>query len=122
MKTTAQTTFTERLGRMLGRAWRGCAHLDRRAQGWLHARGWAPGFAKTMMLLIKLAASGVLLYAAFWFAVPLALLLLAAWHFRGAAAWQVDEENKPEWREGHTGFGLYDKNEWRHDMGDPDKP
>lgn len=32
MKTAAQPTFAERLGRTLGRAWRGCTRLDRWAQ------------------------------------------------------------------------------------------
>lgn len=122
MKTAAQTTFAERLGRMFGRAWRGYAHLDRRAQGWLHVRGWAPNAAKAMLLVVKLVALGLLLYTAFWLAVPLALLVLAAWYLWNADAWEVDHESKLEWREGHAGFGLYDKNEWRHDMGDPDKP
>ena len=64
MKTAAQTTFAERLGRTLGRAWRSCARLDRRAQGWLLARGWAPGIAKAALLAVKLAAISVLLYTA----------------------------------------------------------
>ena len=69
MKTAAQTTFAERLGRMLGRAWRGCAHLDRRAQGWLRVRGWAPGAAKATLLVAKLTALGLLAYIAFWLAL-----------------------------------------------------
>jgi hypothetical protein len=72
MKTAAQTTFAERLGRTPGRAWRGCARLDRRAQGWLLARGWAPGIAKAALLAVKLAAIGVLLYTAFWLVLLLA--------------------------------------------------
>ena len=79
MKTAAQTTFAERLGRTLGRAWRSCARLDRRAQGWLLARGWAPGIAKAALLAVKLAAIGVLLYTAFWLALLLAFALVGAW-------------------------------------------
>ncbi len=82
MKTAAQTTFAERLGRMLGRAWRGCAHLDRRAQGWLLARGWASGAAKAMLLVAKLVALGLLLYAAFWMAALVVLVVIAAWAAR----------------------------------------
>ena len=84
MKTAAQTTFAERLGRMLGRAWRGCAHLDRRAQGWLLARGWAPGAAKATLLVAKLVAFGLLLYAAFWLALLSAFAVAAAWATRGS--------------------------------------
>ena len=79
MKTAAQTTFAERLGRMLGRAWRRCAHLDRRAQGWLLARGWAPGAAKATLLAAKLVAFSLLLYAAFWLALLLLIVVAVGW-------------------------------------------
>lgn len=117
MKTTAQTTFAELAGRTLGRLWRGCVRLDRRAMQALVAKGWKPGVAKGVMLLVKIAAFGVLLYAAFWMALLLLCIVVVA-----RMAWQHDsDDDKPEWREGHSGFGLYDKSEWRHDMGDPDK-
>jgi len=119
MKTVAQITFAERLGRTLGRAWRGCVRLDRRATGWLIEQGWAPRFAKATLLIIELAAFGILLYKAFWLALVFVFAVGAAWGTRNAD-WD-DAVNKPEWREGHGGFGLYDKNEWRHDMGDPDQ-
>lgn len=91
MKTTAQPTFAERFGRILGRAWRGCAHLDRRAQGWLRARGWAPGAAKATLLVVKLVALGLLLYAAFWLALLVAFAVVAAWAARGAANDEYEE-------------------------------
>jgi len=87
MKTAAQTTFAERLGRMLGRAWRGCAHLDRRAQGWLRVRGWAPGAAKATLLVAKLTALGLLAYVAFWLALVIVGLAVAGW-----MAWQDHTE------------------------------
>lgn len=115
MKTAAQTTFAERLGRMLGRAWRGCVHLDRRAQGWLRVQGWAPGAAKATLLVVKLVALGLLLYAAFWLALLLLFLVAAAWTAR-TADW--DDEPEPEWRTGADGFGLY-RGDVRIDIGDP---
>ena len=93
MKTAAQNTFAERLGRMLGRAWRGCAHLDRRAQGWLLVRGWAPGAAKVTLLVAKLVAFGLLLYAAFWLALLVAFAVAAAWVARNSG----HEETSEEW-------------------------
>ena len=119
MKTAAQTTFAERLGRMLGRAWRGCAHLDRRAQGWLLARGWAPGIAKAALLAVKLAAIGVLLYTAFWLALLLAFALVGAWVVRNDDG-SYDEEHKPEWRYGPAGYGLYTHDDYRIDPHDPE--
>ncbi|MCU7376651.1 DUF3742 family protein [Paucibacter sp. O1-1] len=78
MKTAAQTTFPERLGRALGRLWRGCVRMDRRAMQALVAKGWKPGVAKGVMLLVKIAAFGVLLYAAFWMALLLLCIVVVA--------------------------------------------
>ena len=119
MKTAAQTTFAERLGRTLGRAWRGCARLDRRAQGWLLAQGWAPGIAKAALLAVKLAAIGVLLYTAFWLALLLAFALVGAWVVRNDDG-SYDEDHKPEWRYGPAGYGLYTHDDYRIDPHDPE--
>ena len=119
MKTAAQTTFAERLGRTLGRAWRSCARLDRRAQGWLLARGWAPGIAKAALLAVKLAAIGVLLYTAFWLALLLAFALVGAWVVSNDDG-SYDEEHKPEWRYGPAGYGLYTHDDYRIDPHDPE--
>lgn len=119
MKTAAQTTFAERLGRTLGRAWRGCARLDRRAQDWLLAQGWAPGIAKAALLAVKLAAIGVLLYTAFWLALLLAFALVGAWVVRNDDG-SYDEEHKPEWRYGPAGYGLYTHDDYRIDPHDPE--
>lgn len=113
MKTAAQTTFAQRLGRTLGRAWRSCERLDRRVHGWLLARGWTPGVAKTVLLVVKLAAIGTLLYSAFWLVLLLAFAVTAAWLVQHDDPDQ--EEPQPEWREGPNGFGLYDKSDWRID-------
>jgi hypothetical protein len=121
VKTATQTTFVERLGRALGRAWRGCVRLDQRANDWLLSQGWSTGLTRTTLLVTKLAVLGVLAYAAFWLAVLFVMLILVAWVMRCDISGTADDDNKPEWREGHGGFGLYDKNEWRHDMGDPDQ-
>ncbi|AYH45943.1 DUF3742 family protein [Aromatoleum toluolicum] len=122
MKPTAHTNFAERAGRTLGRMWRGIVRLDRKAHGLLIVQGWAPGVASAVLLVIKLVVLGVLAYASLWLAALLALLALAGWSVRDPAAWNAEDESKPEWREGHGGFGLYDKSEWRRDMGDPDNP
>ncbi|MGR0116392.1 DUF3742 family protein [Ralstonia pseudosolanacearum] len=118
MKPTAQTTFWERAGRTLGRLGHGYARLDRRAVNWLVAQGWARGVAKAVLLVAKLTVVGVLLYVAFWLTLLLLFAVAAAWAARSVD--QSDDESQPEWREGHSGFGLYDKNEWRHDIGDSD--
>ena len=119
MKTTAHTTFAERLIRALGQACRGCAHLDRRAQGWLRVQGLVPSAARAVLLIVKLAAAAVLLYSAFWLALLLAFALAGAWLLRNDDG-SYDEEQQTEWRYGPAGFGLYTANDQRIDPHDPD--
>ena len=88
MKTAAQTTFPERVGRSLGRLWRGCVRLDRRAMQGLVTKGWKPGVAKGAMLLVKIAAFAVLLYAAFWMSLLLLCIVVVA-----RMAWQRDSDD-----------------------------
>lgn len=119
MKPAAQTTFAERAGRALGRMWRGSARMDRKACAWLTERGASAGAATSLLWIIKLAVIGVLLYTAFWLALLLAFAVTAAWLAQHA---NEDDENQPELRDGHSGVGLYDKNDLRIDMGDPNEP
>jgi hypothetical protein len=89
--------------------------LDREANGWLLAQGLAPGVAKAALLVAKLVAVGLLVYAAFWLALLLLFLVAAAWTVR-SADW--DDEPEPEWRTSADGFGLY-RGDVRIDIGDP---
>ncbi|MCY1400384.1 hypothetical protein D9M71_154640 [compost metagenome] len=118
MKPATQTTFAERAGQVLGQMWKGLMRLDRKGCGWLVAQGLPTGLAKIILWIVKLVVLGVLLYSAFWLAL-LIFAAIAAWLARNADA---NNEDQPEWREGHGGFGLYDNNEWRRDMGDPNEP
>ena len=54
----------------------------------------------------------MLLYTVSWLVLLLAFAAVAAWL----------DEKQPELRDGHSGVGLYDKDDWRIDMGDPDEP
>ena len=119
MNMAAKITVTERLGRALGRAWRGCARLDRRANAWLLTRGWAPGIAKAALLIVKLAAFGLLLYAMSWLALLLSIAVGVAWAARNTD-WDGEEANQTEWRYGPAGYGLYTHDEHRIDPHDPE--
>lgn len=112
MKAAAQTTFAEHLGLVLGRSWRACMRLESRAMQWLAAKGWSPFAAKALMRVGELTAVVVLGYLAFWLALALGALVLAAWGAGKPSAWHSDE---PEWREGQAGFGLYTQDEHRVD-------
>lgn len=113
MKPAAKTTFAERAGRVFGRTWRAGARLDRKARGWLVARGLGASLATGLLWAVKLAVLAVLLYAAFWLALLLVFAVVVAW---AAKHDDLDQEDpQPEWREGPNGFGLYDKSDWRID-------
>lgn len=117
MKTAAQTTSAERVGRTLGRLWRRLMHLDRKVDGWLVAQGLAPRVAKAVLIVIKLAALCLVLYAAFWLALIAVFAVIAAWIARNT---DEDDEraSEPEWRYGPAGYGLYTSNEQRIDPHD----
>jgi hypothetical protein len=102
LKPSTSPTFAERIGRMLGRAWRGVLRREQNAGAWLMAQGLPPGIAKALPLLLKLAVLGVALYAAFWVVALLVFAIVAAEAAR-YNAWQ----KQPEWRDGHEGIGLY---------------
>jgi hypothetical protein len=119
MNANLGTRNSERAGRWLGRAWRSFARQEARAIRWLASHGLPGSIARLLLWVVKLAIFGVLLFAAFWLALVLLFGVAAAWAVRNS---DPDDENKLEWREGHSGFGLYDENEWRHDMGNPDEP
>ena len=79
MKSSAQTSFAERLGQMLGRMWRGYVRQERKANGWLVERGIPAVGATALLWIIKLVVLGVLLYVAFWLALLLVFAVAAAW-------------------------------------------
>ncbi|MDR0577984.1 MAG: DUF3742 family protein [Candidatus Accumulibacter sp.] len=113
-KSIAPTPFSERAGRALGRTWRASARLERKASGWLVARGMNANLADDMLWLVKLAALGLMLYAAFWVALLLGFAVLGAWAAGNAPV--DDEEDKAEWRFSWSGYGLY-HDEMRVDPG-----
>ncbi|MBS3936863.1 MAG: DUF3742 family protein [Sulfuritalea sp.] len=111
--------WSHRLGRGAGRAWRGYLRREQRVAGWLVTRGVPTGAATAVLWIVKLAVLGMLLYTVSWLVLLLAFAVVAAWLERNADA---DDEKQPELRDGHSGVGLYDKDDWRIDMGDPDEP
>lgn len=118
MGISTSTSFAERAGRTLGRAGRVLARVDARTQAWLAKHGLGEGLAPVAVWLFKIAVFGILFYAVFWLALLLLFAVVSAWVARSVDT--NDEASQPEWREGHSGFGLYDKSEWRHDVGDSD--
>lgn len=101
-----------RLGRAARRA-SGYSRSEKQMAGWLASNGLPVALAFGAVWAIRLAIVGVLLYAAFWVALLLLFGIAAAW-----VAQRTDwyDDGELEWRNGHSGFGLYDKYEWRHDL------
>lgn len=117
MKATSSTTSAERAGRWLGRMSRSRMRQEARAIQWLSSHGLPAGVGRLLFWIVKLAVFVLLLYVASWLALLLVFAVVAAWLARNADA---DDEKQPELRDGHSGIGLYDKDDWRIDMGDPD--
>jgi hypothetical protein len=111
-KSIARPSFAERIGRTLGRAWRGFLRREKDAREWLTAQGLPPIVAQALPLILRFAALGVALYLAFWGAMLLVLAIVAAESARNYDwSWMWE----PEWREGPAGFGLYTSDDYRLD-------
>ena len=116
---THHRSWAQRAGHGAGRAWRWYVQREQQLIGTLTAQGMSVHVARTALWVIKLAVLGLLLYLAFWLTLLLAFAVVVAWIATNSDL--TDEGESAEWREGHSGYGLYDKNEWRRDMGDPDQ-
>lgn len=125
-RTSAKTTRAERFGRWLGNGWRSMKQKERAAVGRMTRKG-VPGWLAAMTpWAVKLAVLGIAFYLAAWLVILVALAVLVVRllennepDFDGLIK-AVEESNPPEeLREGPSGFGLYDKDDWRVDMGDP---
>ena len=115
MKPSAQHSFAERLGQILGRMWRGCLRQERKMNGWLVAHGLTAGGAIALLWITKLVVLGLLLYAAFWMVLVLLFAVVAASVVGGNSS----NEDEPEWRMGLSGYGLY-RGDTRVDPGSAD--
>lgn len=116
---THHRPWAHRAGQAAGRGWRWYVHREQQLIRTLIAHGISARAARTALWVIKVAVLGLLLYLAFWLAVLLAFAVVPAWIAKNSDV--TNEGESTEWREGHSGYGLYDKNEWRRDMGDPDQ-
>lgn len=92
MNTTTRSSTAERLGRWLGRGWRGYVRRERRVAAWLVSVGVPAGVATALVWVAKLAVLGVLLYTVFWLALLLVFATAAAW---ASAANTPDEDVWP---------------------------
>ncbi|HBO3409706.1 MULTISPECIES: DUF3742 family protein [Pseudomonadaceae] len=92
MDTKARISNAERFGRRIGGMWRGFVRREHQVAGWLVARGLSAGAATVLLWGMKLALLGVLLYAMFWLALLLVIIIIAAW-----AAQRGAQDEEFEW-------------------------
>ncbi|WP_307941990.1 DUF3742 family protein [Pseudomonas mosselii] len=119
MKQRKRMSIPERVCRWAGRAW--CAYLkhEKALTRWCVVRG-VPALCVTLCIwVIKLIAMGVALYFMFWIAFFAALAIAAMRILANGAT--GPEEPASEWRDGLSGYGLYDSKGFRIDPHDPDE-
>jgi len=116
MNTVRRIRTAERIGRWLGRGWRGYVRGERWVSAALVAKGVPVAAATVLVWMVKLAVLAALIYVAFWLALLLVFAIVGAWVARNAD-W---DEPEPEWRNDLAGYGLYQGNV-RIDVGNPDE-
>lgn len=114
-----QATTSMRLGERLGRVCRGYLSLERRMLNRSNEMGVPSWLAQPLCWIFKLCLIGIFLYLTFWIAVIVILVALITWRLLRGGYGQL--ENRPEWRDGLLGYGLYDETGARVDPYDPDE-
>ncbi|WP_285374239.1 DUF3742 family protein [Pseudomonas sp. lyk4-TYG-107] len=110
-----QTSKASRLGEYLGRCWKGYLRNLAKLSGLLIRVGVPSVIAKICTLLLQTVAVISLLYIGFWTAVIFIVVLI------GSIRYSSTENEPPNWRDGPSGFGLYDRAGTRLDPYDPDE-
>lgn len=87
-------TKAEQIGQRFGRGWRRLVREEARVMRWMVGLGMPRLTADSTLWIVKLALFATLLYAAFWIAVVLGIVLIAA-----TVAQHADQEERPHWLE-----------------------
>ncbi|SCY12604.1 DUF3742 family protein [Pseudomonas flexibilis] len=115
---TIQSRYSkaERFGHWLGGGWQAYRQRERQTVAQALERGVPRAIAIGGLWLVRLLIMGGLLYVAFWVGLLVAVLVLVAWMVCRPLR---SENEKPEWRMGWSGFGLY-SGETRIDNDEPE--
>ncbi|AOK17103.1 hypothetical protein WT26_14500 [Burkholderia cepacia] len=117
MTTPSRPSWAHRFGEWAGQTWRWLARQDRRALAWLTMQGLPVGAAKMVSWAVKLLVLVAVFYAAFWLALLVVFAIVAAWLAQHAD--DTSDEERPQWRNGLSGYGLY-RGDTRIDPGSQD--
>lgn len=112
-------TFSRRMGRWAGRAWRSWMRYENRVLARLAQSGMSRRVAVGLLWVAKLLVVGILVYTMFW--VALLLLAVVSYLFYLVQGYgESDEADGTEWRYGPEGYGLYTSDDFRIDPHDPE--
>ena len=112
-------TRATRFGRWLGRRWRGYLRYEEKTLSWLERIGIPIKVSRIGAWILKAAVLIALLYVAFWITLILVAATVGAHTFLNSDSSMYSEH--AEWRDGLSGFGLYDRGGNRIDPHDPDE-
>jgi Protein of unknown function (DUF3742). len=114
-----RTTRAARFGRWLGHRWRGILSFEKNSLLWLQRVGVPINVAKIFGWILKAVVLSALLCLAFWIAlIALAIVFVVRDAFNSDFRSDYEES---DWRDGLSGFGLYDRTGVRIDPHDPDE-
>lgn len=119
MTKKGQPTKAMQFGRWLGRRWRGYLRCEARALLWLQYRGVPIKVSRILGWILKAVVLISLLCVAFWITLIVVVATVGAYAVLNSASSTFDEST--EWRDGLSGFGLYDRGGTRIDPHDPDE-
>ncbi|TPG90305.1 DUF3742 family protein [Pseudomonas caspiana] len=114
-----QPTRAMQFGRWVGRRWQSYLRYEEKTLSWLQRKGAPIKFSRFLGWLFKAVALITLLYVAFWITLILVAATIGAYAILNSDSSMYSEHT--EWRDGLSGFGLYDQGGNRIDPHDPDE-
>lgn len=114
MKAHPPVGKAQRAGAACGRAWQGWLRQEKRLIAWGVTQGVPAALGQTLLWVVKLLLIGALFFLAFWVVLLVLFATVAAW---AAKNQDYEEKQEPEWREGFSGYGLYNQDGDRIDPG-----
>ncbi|WP_055136586.1 DUF3742 family protein [Pseudomonas corrugata] len=119
MREQEQATRAEKLGEYAGRCWRSYLRVLDRLSGGLQRAGAPYALSRMIAWGLQALVLFVLLYVAFWITIIFIVVALGS-------SGLLDRSSGvgglgAEWRDGPSGFGIYDQAGVRIDPHDPDE-
>lgn len=112
-------TRAMQLGLWLGRRLRGYLRYEEKTLLWLQRKGVPIKVTRILGCILKAVVLIALLYVAFWITLILVAAIVGAYAVLNSDSSMYSEHT--EWRDGLSGFGLYDRGGNRIDPHDPDE-